>query len=589
MGHATAVDLKRSILQSLTNANLPLANLVSVSHDGPNVNKKVFCLLNEDVLSIRNKGLLDIGTCAIHSIQNSFLKGLEEFGSDASDLILSVYYYFNDWPARWEDFTRIQEKLDVPTHRFIKHVPSRWLTLEPAASRLLEQWPALIEYFLKFIPAKKDQKEMGKAKYQSIVKYLKKKTMKCEVSFVLSSAHLFTRITGWFQKEEPMIHLLYTQVKDLVLRIASRICKKDAIKDFSLHEQSRPFEKDKLIPAEDIIFDVQLQKEVQRLTEQERLLFSLDVQKHYLSSGRYLLEKNIVTNKILRYFRCLNPDVQSSSNSDRDVAKLAVMLPIQIEIDNLIGEWKLCHLEKNKSDEKRVDTFWAEVINKKMDNGEDKYTSLAIFIKAALCVYHGSADVERGFSFSNEVLAENRTQMKERMLNARLTIKDSLKNYYNNEPARVPITKKMISLCKNAHKGYQNYLENEKRRKEQEENEARKLKEKLEEENARLKRAEEEKEEITHLEQKLKEAKKNINQQSAVSDQLLNEGNERLKQALKKNDLHEAKLAQSMINAAIATNWEKKGKEKEINNLESNIGKRKNSIITSFFHKKPKL
>jgi len=32
-----------------------------------------------------------------------------------------------------------------PKHKFIKHVKSRWLTLEGAAERILEQMPALQE------------------------------------------------------------------------------------------------------------------------------------------------------------------------------------------------------------------------------------------------------------------------------------------------------------------------------------------------------------------------------------------------------------------------------------------------------------
>lgn len=34
-----------------------------------------------------------------------------------------------------------------------------------------------------------------------------------------------TRVTGFMQKEEPLIHMLYNQLKDLLLTILGRFCK----------------------------------------------------------------------------------------------------------------------------------------------------------------------------------------------------------------------------------------------------------------------------------------------------------------------------------------------------------------------------
>jgi len=53
------------------------------------------------------------------------------------------------------DYQKVQERLNVPKHSFLKHVASRWLTLGTSVSRLMEQLPALREYFLKVLPAKK--------------------------------------------------------------------------------------------------------------------------------------------------------------------------------------------------------------------------------------------------------------------------------------------------------------------------------------------------------------------------------------------------------------------------------------------------
>ena len=129
------------------------------------------------------------------------MKGLESFGSDASDFIILVYNYFNNWPSRWEDFCKILEKLSVPSHRFLKHVSSRWLTLEPAANQLLEQWKCLD--FLQYIPSRKERRVLNTVSYKRIVEYLKEKAIKCQLLFILSSAKLFTQYTSIFQREDP--------------------------------------------------------------------------------------------------------------------------------------------------------------------------------------------------------------------------------------------------------------------------------------------------------------------------------------------------------------------------------------------------
>ena len=101
--------------------------------------------------------------------------------------------------------SKIQEKLQVPTHRFIKHVLSKWLMLEPAAKWLLKQWNCLNEYFLLYISTRKEQRTLNTVSYKRIVEYLNEKTIKCQLLFVLSSAKLFSQFTSFFQREDPLL------------------------------------------------------------------------------------------------------------------------------------------------------------------------------------------------------------------------------------------------------------------------------------------------------------------------------------------------------------------------------------------------
>lgn len=382
MGHATAEDVKNTILKAINNAHLPLAKLISITSDGPNVNKKALRLLNEDILSVRGKNLMDMGSCTIHTVHNSFLKGLKELGEDASDLIIAIYHFFDGWPSRCEDYNIIQKKKEIPQHKFLKHVNSRWLTLGPAIERILEQWEAINEYFLKFIPLKTSH-QMKSSGYDRICALLKKKTMKCELLFLLSSISIFTKYTKMFQKEEPLIHKVYSELKDLVISIAIKICKQDVVKIFqsSMPSQCNPFEKNNLIPLTDLIFEKDLQSELSTVPEKDKLLFFCNVQNHYLAAGCYLLKADNMSNKNIKYLRCLNPSGRKHASTVKDLIKLLQALPLDLKLDCVVDELKLVQIEEEPEEKiSRVDKYWKYYFEKRNHTDELEVSFTVYFI-----------------------------------------------------------------------------------------------------------------------------------------------------------------------------------------------------------------
>lgn len=91
--------------------------LFMVGSDGPNVNKKIERLMNEELIAERGKSLLAVGTCNIHILHNGYLKGLDELGEDASELIIAIYHFFKGWPARSKIMKESKRKLvSLPTN-----------------------------------------------------------------------------------------------------------------------------------------------------------------------------------------------------------------------------------------------------------------------------------------------------------------------------------------------------------------------------------------------------------------------------------------------------------------------------------------
>ncbi|KAK2716528.1 hypothetical protein QYM36_006876 [Artemia franciscana] len=99
-----------------------------------------------------------------------------------------------------------------------------WLSIGPAAARMIELWPAIVEYFTVFIP-KKSAILMRSNAYEEIAKLLKQSTLKAEFQFSVDSSSLFTRFTLKFRCQEPLVHEIFMELELLGRTLAGHILK----------------------------------------------------------------------------------------------------------------------------------------------------------------------------------------------------------------------------------------------------------------------------------------------------------------------------------------------------------------------------
>ena len=105
-GHAEGLKLAARIDQELKNDCLPAANLSTLLKDGPNLNKTIFNKL-QSLIKAENaqfNGFVDLGSCILHNVHNSFGKGLKQFGKKIDRLCLDLYSLFKYSAARREDY-----------------------------------------------------------------------------------------------------------------------------------------------------------------------------------------------------------------------------------------------------------------------------------------------------------------------------------------------------------------------------------------------------------------------------------------------------------------------------------------------------
>ena len=130
---------------------LPLSGLISLSSDGPNVNKTIWSAINKVLLDQGLPGLMPFIPCNIHVVHNAFCAGVNTYGEGCEELAIDLFYWLKSSPSCREDYIHVLNDLGLDDELFIHHVQCRWLTLIPALDGIVKNWEAIKKYFLEEI------------------------------------------------------------------------------------------------------------------------------------------------------------------------------------------------------------------------------------------------------------------------------------------------------------------------------------------------------------------------------------------------------------------------------------------------------
>ena len=75
------------------------SGLISLSSDGPNVNKTMWSAINKVLLDQELPGLLQFIPCNIHVVHNAFHAGVNAYGKGCKELAIDVFYWLKSSPS----------------------------------------------------------------------------------------------------------------------------------------------------------------------------------------------------------------------------------------------------------------------------------------------------------------------------------------------------------------------------------------------------------------------------------------------------------------------------------------------------------
>ena len=112
LGHTRSADLLQHFNDATSKLNK--GKILQVGMDGPNANIKFHKDLVEEISSVDPElpNLLDIGTCGLHEMHGAFRTGFTASGWILDTILKSLYYLFNESPARRSDYTTYKIRVD---------------------------------------------------------------------------------------------------------------------------------------------------------------------------------------------------------------------------------------------------------------------------------------------------------------------------------------------------------------------------------------------------------------------------------------------------------------------------------------------
>ena len=156
--------------------------------------------------------------CPCHILHNAAQKAAECFSCacnfDVEEFTIDLYYWFEKSTKRKNNLQSYCEFCDQEYRSIIKHVSTRWLSLEIAIERSLKQYPSLRSYFL--------SENDPAARFQRLKKVFADPMTEVYLLFMQSILPTFNCTNKFLQREEPLIHSLQPQLFSLMKKLLSK-------------------------------------------------------------------------------------------------------------------------------------------------------------------------------------------------------------------------------------------------------------------------------------------------------------------------------------------------------------------------------
>ena len=476
---ATAETIWNKMDQVLSSCDVPWINCVGVGVDNTSVNLGKHNSIKSRVQQVNNS-IYFMG-CPCHLAHNTACAAADSFNRttafDIEEMAVDLYYWFDKSSKRknvLQDYCCFN---DVTYRQVIKHVSTRWLSLETAVERTLKVYEGLRSYFL--------SENESQARFKRLKELFSSPMTEIYLLFFQSVLPTFTHFNMFLQREDPCIHLVYGQCVSLLQKLLGKFVKIRAMKAASHPTEVDYQEKNNQLPDSNVFIGFTTKTKLQKL-EREGDVAPSDVEKfmrgvrqYYMSAVKHIREKYPFGDEVLKHSKFVDFDNRENveyTDVEYFVHRYTDLLKFNPEEVNTLHDefveyqlmektdippavWKAARDREETDDngeEKepfaRMDVLWAFLSKKKSPDGcQMRFANLAKLAQLVLVLPHSNASEERLFS----LVRLNKTSYRSRLsldgtLSSILTIK-----MHNAEPCyKFEPTNEMLENAKRATREY---------------------------------------------------------------------------------------------------------------------------------------
>ena len=411
-GHAEGEKVAVKMYEQLVSDGIPVAKLVTLVRDGPNVSKTIFRKMDELTRHDNPEftGLVDLGSCSIHTIHNAFGKGLEKCGKEIEQLCMDLHALFKYSAARREDFREVQIEMDLDLTNFLQHTVVRWLSIGPAVKRILEQWEAVTQFVTDLA---KDPKKLPRSinfkRVHMMLNAKEKMVTRVLLEFLNDVIPVFEQFLLLFQRASPVIHIMYGSMCDILVRLLRRFMKGRAVeKRYGSDLTSIECQDVKLqLPDKSIVIGKGAREALVKLTSEQQRQALLGIRSFMCTTATELQQKLPLKNELLRQLGCTNPLKRKKESTVSSIERLTTVLQPAISTSEVIDEWKLFQVDNKLPDynqQERIEKYWNAVFQLQSSDGQLRYKLLPAVIKSTLTLGQTNAESERSLSVNAAIV-----------------------------------------------------------------------------------------------------------------------------------------------------------------------------------------
>ena len=390
------------------------------------------------------------------------------------DFLRSSWQVFKDVPSRRADYRHLAGKNDAKFP--LKFCSTRWVENVRPAERAIEILPHLKSY-VAGVQAQNFREPESKS-YFTMKQMLSDPLLLVRLHFFVSVAKELQDFLIRFQTDKPMLPFLYHALESLMGSLLKRFVKGNVFTENMSGSQMLKvsLKEDNLLDAQsiDIGFAAKtaLKSFKKEINQKRKLDFLSQCRLFLVKLVEKLQQRSPMRYQLVLGSACLDPDIMLHDETSTKSRLISKALEILVECNWMTGleadraktyYQSLCarpsaqSVLKNFCQADRLDEFLMNLCRTQQSNDE-----FIKFIKIILCLSHGQASVERGFSVNKDLLVEN---LLEKSLVAQRIVKDHLRANHDGDFSKLKITKPLILSARNAASRYKEAkkLENDKK------------------------------------------------------------------------------------------------------------------------------